>query len=157
VFVKAGQKVDGARIQRNVDWLVENQLDDGWGYTKAAGARTGGDNSNTQYALLGLHEAIQAGYKVPEKAVQAAQKFFLDARTAGGWGYKRGMKPSMTMTSAGVCNLVITGMDLDIGKAKLREDGSAVDCGKYAERGPIREALLWIGDGLPAELTRANA
>src|SRR5947209_5876187 len=70
VFAAAGKDVDRVRIQRNIDWLVEarvmhgNALQ-GWGYTQNSG---GADNSNTQYALLGLHDGHQAGAKV-ERAV----------------------------------------------------------------------------------------
>ena len=59
VFAQAGDGQDRERIQRNVDWLVKTKGVNGWSY---GGEKTGlPDNSNTQYALLGLHEGIVAG------------------------------------------------------------------------------------------------
>ncbi len=65
VFAQAGQAVDKERIQRNVDWLIAARSMNGgklqgWGY----GQRDGPDNSNSQYALLGLHEGYLAGAEV---------------------------------------------------------------------------------------------
>src|SRR5262249_38170683 len=58
-----------------------------------------------------------------------------------------------TMTTACLCNLLITGMDLNEGKAALRKDGSAENCGKYKENDAVNKALKWIGDRHPAEYT----
>ena len=40
----------------------------------------------------------------------------------------------MTMTTAGLCNLIITGLDLAEGKAVLLADGSAENCGEYSRQ-----------------------
>jgi hypothetical protein len=162
VFVLAGQNADRERIARNVKWLLDARLSDGWTYVNNGGAPgrgLGADNSNTQYALLGLHEAIQAGYKVRPEVLRDLRKLIIDTQKPdGAWGYRpRDGQRRMTMTTAGVCNLIITGMDLAIGKAKLRKDGSAEDCGAYAENAPVAKALTWIGDQFPARLTRDNA
>ena len=76
----------------------------------------------------------------------------------GGWGYRprgvQGIKgieqfgtpPTLTMTTAGVCGLVITGMDLAVGKQELRmrsaRPGSAAN---YEENKPVADGLSWIG------------
>jgi hypothetical protein len=162
VFVLAGQNADRERIARNVKWLLDARLSDGWTYVNNGGGPgrgLGADNSNTQYALLGLHEAIQAGYKVRPEVLREVRKLFIDTQKPdGAWGYRpRDGQRRMTMTTAGVCNLIITGMDLAIGKAKLRKDGSAENCGVYLENGSVAKALNWIGDQFPARLTRDNA
>src|SRR5262249_58434833 len=118
-----------------------------------AGQRGGADNSNTQYALLGLHEAKRAGAKVDAKALEEMRDFFIKTQDkAGGWGYK-GAGATMTMTTAGLCNLIITGLDLAAGQQKLRPDGSADNCGVYTEVKPVEDALNWIGGKFPAGLT----
>ncbi len=72
VFARAGEAVDRERIQRNVDWLIKTKGDYGWSY---GGERTGlPDNSNTQYALLGLHEGIVAGAKVDAKVLEELRR-----------------------------------------------------------------------------------
>ena len=68
VYAEARFKEDLPRIQRNVKWLLaarvfadkEQKQFRGWGYTRGGGS----DNSNTQYALLGLHAAKQAGIAI---------------------------------------------------------------------------------------------
>jgi hypothetical protein len=157
VYCLAGEKADKERIQRNVNWLLSARLPTGWSYT--SGARAGiADNSNSQYALLGLHEALLAGARVDRKALRQIQTFYRQTQTkSGGWGYRPGLEPTPTMTTAGLCNLIITGMDLAIGKAVLRPDGSAENCGVYAENRPVNKALLWLGDRFPARLSQENA
>jgi len=148
VFAQAGQAVDRERIQQNVDWLVQARMPSGWSYSKMGGDRGNlGDNSNTQYALLGLHEGLLAGAKVDPETLMAVRDFYMQSQIAdGGWAYRRGQpRSSMTMTSAGVCNLLISGMDLAIGKQVLRADGSAENCGIYEENRPVANALQWIG------------
>jgi hypothetical protein len=161
VFAQAKQAVDRERIRRNVDWLLSARLADGWSYSKleALGRANVADNSNTQYALLGLHEAIQSGVKVSPTALQAIRRLYIRSQSAdGGWGYRPSLRRStMTMTSAGLCNLIITGMDLAVGKQKLRRDGSAENCGEYVENEPAARALTWLGDRFPARLTAENA
>lgn len=148
--------LDKARIEANVAWLLAARLSDGWSYGKLNAPVVGvADNSNTQYALLGLHEAIQYGVKIDDKALKEVQALYVKTQTNGAWAYKPGREigGSMTMTTAGLCNLIITGLDLAAGKADLRPDGSADRCGQYADNAPIAKALAWIGDRYPARLT----
>jgi hypothetical protein len=171
VFALAGQGVDRERIQRNVDWLVAARLPGGWSYAKLGDGGRGNlaDNSNTQYALLGLHEGLRAGAKVDPAVLKAIQKLMIDTQGGdGGWPYRsnRGgtnglggrASSSMTMTTAGLCNLIITGMDLDIRKQDLNlQTGVADHCGEYEENEPVARALRWIGHHYPARLTPDNA
>jgi hypothetical protein len=166
VFALAGEGVDAELIQRNVDWLVKTRVPGGWNY----GRPTPADNSNTQYALLGLHEGLRAGAKVDPEVLKAVQKLMIETQTPqGGWTYRnlKGARDAalvgptsatMTMTTAGLCNLIITGMDLNIGKQVLRpETGVADGCGEYEENEPVARALRWIGARFPARLTADNA
>jgi hypothetical protein len=143
VLAMAGQPDDLKLIQRNVNWLQEARTAKGWSYT----SRSGADNSNTQYALLALHEARLAGAKVDNAALKEMRDLFIQTQDArGGWGYQpvKGDAARMTMTTAGLCNLLITGMDLEVGKQKLNADGSADHCGEYDENIPAANAMRWI-------------
>lgn len=153
VFALAGYPEDRERIQRNVDWLVDARVANGWTYTKGAGRNAkAGDESNTQYALLGLHEGIRAGAKIDPTVMEDLQKFYIGSqRSDGGWGY-RGSSASMTMTTAGVCGLIISGMDVAQSRQQLRADGSAVNCGQYVDNKPVADGLKWVGDRFPAVL-----
>ena len=154
VFCLVRDPQDRKSIQDNVKWLLDKRLADGWDYPNSGKA----DSSNTQYSLLALHEAIQAGYAVDPKALEAVQKYFIKTQINGGWSYSRTEKnATLTMTTAGLCNLLITGMDLARGEAKLQKDGSADKCGEYTDTPSVKKALDWIGDGFPASITKANA
>ena len=85
VFAMAGLPEDMKLIQRNVDWLQKGRGPLGWSYTPNAGA----DNSNTQYALLALHEALLAGATVDTAALKQMRDLFLATQDGnGGWGYQ---------------------------------------------------------------------
>jgi hypothetical protein len=158
-FSLAGDPLDRQRIQRNVNWLLKAQQDSGWSYTKGGGT----DNSNTQYALLGLHAGIESGIFGKKEELQPIQdallrirKRMLQTQVGGGWSYKAGAGgPTMTMTCAGLCNLMITGMDLDVSRQRM-EDGIVKNCGKYDENGPVAEALRTIGRNFPADIRADN-
>ena len=153
--IQLGSKDNLTRLQRNVNWLESARTDKGWGYTSKGAA----DNSNTQYALLALHEALLAGATVDAEGLKKMRDLFIKIQDGtGGWGYQpgKGDPPRITMTTAGLCNLLITGMDLEIGKQKLNADGSADNCGKYDENRPAAEALAWITSRLPGRFTLEN-
>ena len=68
VFAAAEPERDQLRIANNVSWLERAQIKQGdpvnwpgsWTYSDSKRTRPG-DNSNTQYALLGLHAASEVG------------------------------------------------------------------------------------------------
>ena len=74
------------------------------------------DSSNTQIAVLGLSEAINAGLELPPDAVKRVQDYYLRIQLAdGGWGYDhliRGQEYYQnahgSLTAAGVASLFIT-------------------------------------------------
>ncbi len=68
VFAEAQSPGDIPAIQRNVEWFKKNAIYkdgklEGWSYP----ANQIADNSNTQYALLGLYAAKTAGVKIDDK------------------------------------------------------------------------------------------
>jgi hypothetical protein len=155
VYCLAGQKVDAERIQRNVDWLIKARHMDGdkllgWSY-QLPGRTAIPDNSNTQYALLGLHEAHVAGYPVPAEVWQSIRDYYLRTKTGdGGWKYRADSAgPSLTMTTAGLCGLLIAGMDLESSLGAVKADGTHPGCGQYKENEAVVNALRWIGRALP--------
>ncbi len=161
VFALAGYPEDRERIQRNVDWLLRTRRADGWGYGEINEARGfGADFSNTQYALLGLHEGLRAGAKVPRNDLAEIQALYVRSQSQGhhdrgAWGYRvggAGAGARFTMTTAGLCGLIITGMDLATGKQRLLPDGSAENCGEYEIQKPVADALAWLGNQMPDPL-----
>ncbi len=95
-------------IQLIASYLLGQQKANGsWDYT----SRTAGDASISQYAVLGLWEAANAGIDVPPTAWDRAAAWYLsDQSAAGGWCYHRdeaGHPDTLSMTAAGVGSLLI--------------------------------------------------
>ena len=109
VFAAAEPERDQLRIAANVNWLESAQIKVAqrgvpgcWTYTHIP---AGGDNSNTQYAMLGLNAASEVGVPVkPEVWTLARLYWEKSQRRDGGWGYHAGDPISTSsMTCAGVC------------------------------------------------------
>lgn len=69
-----------------------------------------GDNSNAQYAALGLRACTEADLVIDPRCIADALKWWEnDQNKDGGWGYSRGEDdaPRATMTAGGVGSLVI--------------------------------------------------
>ena len=156
VYAEAGLPEDRQRIQDNVRWLLEARVyrnNDfiGWSYSKKIGGGVA-DNSNTQYAVLGLWAAKQAGIVIQDSVWKEIRDYYTDHQEpSGGWNYAVGRKfgavggVSITMTSAGLCGLLIAGMEMNLRREVLNQNGTATNCGKYDENPPVQKALNWLG------------
>ena len=156
VFTEAGRSEDRQRIERNVEWLIKTRvmvdgMCRGWGYGANLTPQT--DNSNTQYALLGLHAGRQAGARIDREVWESIRAYYIASQQPdGGWLYDPRQPPSrLTMTTAGLCGLVISGMELNEGREKIQPDGRATNCGVYEENQPAKRALEWINQNLTIE------
>jgi hypothetical protein len=100
----------------------------GWGKSN--------DNSNTQYALLGLAACMAAGLWPPNDAFDLAEKWFTaEQDNDGGWNYKEhGSNSYGSMTAGGVSSLSII----------LRAKGNQEPWKDIR----IQKALKWLGDNL---------
>jgi hypothetical protein len=162
-FAEAGLAEDRQRLQDNVKWLMdarvykENREFIGWSYQRKPSVIA--DNSNTQYAVLGLWAAKQAGINVPDALFKEIRDFYVAHQDPnGGWNYAVGRKfgalnaVSMTMTTAGLCGLLISGMELNVRRETFNPDGTAAKCGEYEENPSIQKALNWISVNFTPEV-----
>lgn len=107
------------RLRECASWLVEAQtrsnrggFESGdWGYQKPANRDM--DNSNTQFALLGMRASQNAGVPVPEASwAKSLNHWAADQVKDGGWPYRRDRDDpnqggSRSMSAAGMyCTLV---------------------------------------------------
>jgi hypothetical protein len=156
-----GEKRDVGRIGQLADLLVQYQQRDGegrgaWGYGGGGGPAGWWDNSNTQFALLGLREAAYAGIPIDDRVWQDAQDHWMKQRdnlpiaarlTPRGWEYNSGREATGSMTVAGVASLTITSGFL---RSRNGEgaDGSIDCCALDDEDGKVRRAIdagvLWL-------------
>jgi hypothetical protein len=101
-------------LQRAADWLVSAQAPGGgWSYSlKTSGWH---DHSNSQFAVLGLRAAANAGAKVKREVWEREFTHYKTSQLAdGGWGYRACYSPrarlnqsTSTMTAAGVMGLAM--------------------------------------------------
>ncbi len=150
VFAKVGDPVDGLLIKRNVQWLEDTQIQEGenrgaWAYPRASG-----DNSNSQFALLGLHEAERAGAKVDPHTWALAKIYWEGAQKLdGSWGYTRGRssmnRSTGSMTCAGIASLVIASGKGNRTAATATADGRVQCCGGAKQNERIQRGLDWLG------------
>ncbi len=144
---------DPRRYQKDIEasarWLTTAQQQAGlWNYTEAAGRF---DHSNSQFALLGLHAAAQAGVRIPAGTWRKAQQALLrNQNQDGGWAYQASGPSYGSMTAAGVASLVILGATIDQGQERSFGNGGAPNCGQYRTAKPLARGLDWLGRNFQA-------
>jgi len=130
------------QLEAATKWLVGAQCPTGmWGY----GYRNGGDNSNTQFALLGLHEAAKAGVDVPRATSDLSRKHYENCQARdGGWGYRGRSRGYGSMTAAGLASLYICGSKLHVAGKKEFVHGAYPGCGQYKQNDALAKGLEWM-------------
>ncbi len=153
VLCAAEPKKDLLTIRQNVAWLEATQLTDAsssvrgrkgmWAYSGRQ--EGGGDNSNTQFAMLALNEADRIGVKVNPASWRLSLDYWQHTqRQDGAWGYKPNDAPTGSMTCAGICSLVIASGRLGSGSASIQGDRVRC-CGEEDENNGVERGLAWLG------------
>lgn len=156
VYAAAGQNEDKVRIQQCVDWLLAARHRNGKrlvGWTYGA-AGNNADNSNTQYALLGLHEGKVAGARIGPEVWEEIREYY--TRQANGrylnWGYHTDDTATPTMTASALCGMLIAGMDVKTGRETLLPGYTGANrCGQYEDNRDLAAALALVGRQMPRE------
>ncbi len=143
---RAGDPADLGIIRQNVRWLAKNQVTHGamhgaWAYPEGRG-----DGSNTQFAILALHEAALIGVDVGVATWRSALGYWKRAQNVNGsWGYAIGGGAGRgSMTCAGIASVVIAQFHLDRADATI-EDGDCF-CERQADDKVVRNGLRWLGN-----------
>jgi hypothetical protein len=140
---------DLALIQTNARWLSRVQITQGpkagaWSYPLGEGV--GGDNSNSQFAVLALHEAERVGAKVDLAVWQLADEYWRKCQNPdGSWGYlAEGAPGSGSMTCAGIGAWIICSGKVAAAAAEI--NGNTVQCClPPAQNDVLERALVWLG------------
>jgi hypothetical protein len=153
VFARAEPEKDLLLIRRNVKWLENAQL-------RKMGPRSGawtysdqsigdGDNSNSQFALLALHEAEMVGVSANDQTWNLAKTYWENCQNLadGSWGYS-GSNPNGTgsMTCAGISALLIAYDRVQASDAKVV--GNRIECclpRDATKTDRIERGLQWLG------------
>ena len=106
-----------------------------WNYGRGPLGGGAEDNSNTQFAILGLREAAKAGVPISrvtwERTVHHFVKF---QNTDGGWGYMNGQPSTGSMTSSAIASLILCDRMLSAGAVDIRDDASRKAAEEIASR-----------------------
>lgn len=160
-------KTDIPKIQENVRWLLGARVYRdgkfiGWDYHSRAEARAS-DASNSQFAMLGLWYARQAGVPIDRKVWEEIRDYYVRTQLANGaWVYspyydeKDLNSPSLTMTVAGLCGLLISGQELNAGREKW-QNGKADNCGAYDENLGVAKAQVWLRNSFKIDLVTGRS
>lgn len=160
---KGGKREYKEKIEEARNYLVAAQLESGmWTYTnpngdaqrdiKQGNAKRNlkktkeiktekpkeqmGDNSNTQFAILGLRSVLLAGMEVPTETLERAHNHYISTQSSdGSWGYRGKGKGYGSMTCAGFASIYITNSEL--GAKKSGKGGSIPP--------EAQKTLEWIG------------
>ncbi len=103
------------------------------------------DNSNSQYGLLGVWAAAEAGFEVPDLYWAVVEKHWTDCQVGdGNWSYEPGMQDGyLAMTCAGLASLLVTHDYLE--PAEMGGGGASVGRDPYTPA--VRRALDWFERG----------
>lgn len=134
------------RIRIAARFLARAQTNQGrWSYTAD---RPGGDNSNSQFAVLGLAAAQRCGVPIPDQVKRRAVKHWRETQNDdGGWGYRGKTKSTLAMTCAGVASLHLLGVELT---SKRR------CCDDYSYDRNMRRGVGWLVSSLRGGAKFAN-
>jgi len=121
------------RIRSAVTRLLGSQNGGGaWTYATAANPGGAFDNSNTQFAVLGLAAAERCGVTLPDGVrTRALDHWRRSQNNDGGWGYTKS-NSTLAMTCAGIASLHLLGVPLDTHGDK---------CGEYKTSKPVARGL----------------
>jgi hypothetical protein len=153
VYAAAEPERDQLRIAANVRWLEQAQIKPNdpvfwpgsWTYSDTK--RRPGDNSNSQYALLGLHSASEAGVPVkPEVWALARAYWEKSQKLDGSWAYTPdSTNPTASMSCAGLSSLIISGLRRYQGQEFLQGE-SIQNCGKGGVNRNIQRGIDWLAN-----------
>ncbi len=143
---------DQARISHLAQRLESGQMIRGnsgaWGYGLGGGGDlVGGDSSNTQFAILGLREAVEAGAVVSRETWQRNRDYWVRGQNKdGGWAYTSdsgGQGSYGSMTVAGVSSLAICEQMLRT-DAGVAPDGTPPCCKDPEINKELERGLNWL-------------
>ncbi len=144
VFCAAEPNRDMIAIGRNVRWLEEKQIPRGprkgsWSYPGP-----GGDNSNSQFAVLALHEAQAVGVKVNPATWERAEGYWRSTQNGdGSWGYVPGDVGTGSMTCAGIGGLAISSAAMESGDAEVL-GGQVICCRPHNPDDALERGIGWL-------------
>ncbi len=118
-------------------WMIDRQLVPPGRIVKNPNRTGPPDNSNTQFAVLGLVFAQQSGFQVPREVWERLAEHYLTTQAGdGGWGYYAGSAPSANMTIASTVSLAIA--------VEMLRDPNHRQCTAPPRNTAVDKGMQWI-------------
>ncbi len=137
-------------IGRDIQWLLERQVPSGpylggWGYDNTSSKFGSADSSNSQFALLALHEAARLGIDIPRKHWENAIAYWKKhSNPRGGFIYTTSNSTvTGSMTCAGISSLIIANENLADTSQYVMGD-RIVCCRSSEDSDLINKAIEWM-------------
>jgi len=142
-------------MEQDAEWLVSTQFDDGgWSYGSFVGPH---DFSNSQFALLALHEAALAGIKIPVETWQKSYRYWQSIyNREGSFSYISGGSPGNGASACGgISSLIIIQENLaDAGQFVV--NGQVVCCREEIPEAMLKSAQSWMAVNFSASRNPAK-
>ncbi len=128
-------------LRSDVLMLMLSTANGSYGYDSLGDGKSSGDNSNSQYGVLGVWAGVQADEEVPREYWYKVLKHWLECQTSeGGWGYNGRSNPTHTMTAAGLASMFLCYDNLLSDGFVKCDQGPAVQ----AVLRPLNKGLDWM-------------
>ena len=155
----AGRESDRSDLERAAGWLLRAQVGGAYGYVMPTRENLADpssfvwDGSNSQYGVLGVWAASEAGVVAPPGYWREVERHWLSVQNKdGSWGYHSG-QASAAMTAAGITTLSVAAEQRGGHQRRGRQGpGGAVPTA--AVRAPTRRAVRRPAAGRTAAAPR---
>jgi hypothetical protein len=95
-------------LRNDVRILMLSTADGSYNYESLGDGKSSGDNSNSQYGVLGVWAGVQADEEVPREYWYKVLKHWHDCQCPdGGWSYRGNQGATATMTTAGLASMFL--------------------------------------------------
>ena len=129
-----------AHLRNDAELLIKSTKDGSYNYHCFGQMQSSGDNSNSQYGVLGVWAAAQLDEEVPRQYWYIVLKHWLECVNGdGGWSYRQGASTA-TMTTAGLATMFVCYDNLLADGFVKCDQGPKVQ----AVLKPLTRALDWI-------------
>jgi hypothetical protein len=124
-------------FRKDARQLVQSTKRGAYDYFSRGDQKSDGDNSNSQYGVLGTWAAKMARLEVPSQYWQLVQQHWVNAQKSdGGWAYRPHEDCSATMTAGGIATVFVC-FDSLLADRFTR-------CNVRTEFKPIQNGLKWM-------------
>jgi len=144
LYACAFQSIDQRKykneIKKAAEWLQKTQVKGTWNYSGNAS----GDNSVTQFAILGLKAAKDSGIEIPKAVFNNTAAHFKKSQNKDfGWGYTSRSGSTPSMTAAALASLAICEVEKETSLEILKGPRF---CGKYEANATITQGINWLSN-----------